>query len=36
MVASLRDLDTFTKVSDAWLFSERRLYVDWIDEQPLS
>jgi ketosteroid isomerase-like protein len=36
MVASLRYLDTFVKIDGAWLFSERRLYVDWIDERPLS
>jgi SnoaL-like domain len=36
MVASLRYLDTFVKTGEAWLFSERRLYVDWIDERPLS
>jgi ketosteroid isomerase-like protein len=36
MVASLRYLDTFVKTSDAWLFSERLLYVDWVDERALS
>jgi SnoaL-like domain len=36
MVASLRYDDTFVKIDGAWLFSERRLYVDWIDERPLS
>jgi hypothetical protein len=36
MVASLRYVDTFVKMDDAWFFSERRLYVDWIDERPLS
>ena len=36
MVASLRYLDTFAKSDGAWLFSERLLYVDWIDERPLS
>jgi hypothetical protein len=34
-VASLRYHDTFVKVDGAWLFSERLLYVDWIDERPL-
>ena len=24
------------RTDDTWLFSERRLYVDWIDERPLS
>jgi len=36
MVASLRYLDTFVKINGAWLFSERRLYVDWMEERPLS
>src|SRR5882724_6511222 len=30
MLASLRYLDTCTKVDGAWLFAERRLYVDWL------
>jgi hypothetical protein len=33
---SLRYLDAFVKIDGAWLFSERRLYVDWVDERPLS
>ena len=36
MIATLRYLDTFAKVDDAWLFAERRLYVDWIEERTLS
>ncbi len=36
MVASLRYNDTFVKANGEWLFSERLLYVDWIDERPLS
>jgi ketosteroid isomerase-like protein len=36
MVASLRYLDTFVKTDGTWLFSERLLYVDWVDERPLS
>ena len=36
MVASLRYLDTFVKTDAAWLFSERLLYVDWVDERALS
>ncbi len=36
MIASLRYLDTFVKIDGAWLFSERRLYVDWIEERGLS
>jgi hypothetical protein len=36
MVASLRYLDTFLKVHENWLFAERKLYVDWMDERVLS
>jgi SnoaL-like domain len=36
MIASLRYLDTFVKIDGAWLFAERRLYVDWIEERTLS
>jgi len=36
MVASLRYLDTFVKIDGGWLFAERRLYVDWIDERAMS
>jgi len=36
MIASLRYRDTFVKVVGAWLFAERLLYVDWIEERPLS
>jgi hypothetical protein len=36
MLASLRYLDTFVKIDRAWLFSERRLYVDWMEERALS
>jgi hypothetical protein len=36
MVASLRYNDTFVKTDAAWLFSERLLYVDWVDQRPLS
>jgi SnoaL-like domain len=35
MLASLRYLDTFVK-NDGWLFAERRLYVDWMEERALS
>jgi ketosteroid isomerase-like protein len=34
MVASLRYLDTFHKSDGAWLFAERRLYVDWTETRP--
>jgi SnoaL-like domain len=36
MIASIRYQDTFTKSDGTWLFSERRLYVDWIDTRPIS
>jgi hypothetical protein len=36
MLASLRYLDTFVKVDHSWLFAERRLYVDWLEERALS
>jgi hypothetical protein len=36
MVASLRYSDTFVKMEGAWLFAERLLYVDWVDERALS
>jgi hypothetical protein len=35
-VASLRYLDTFAKRDGAWLFAERKLYVDWLEERALS
>jgi hypothetical protein len=36
MVASLRYLDTFVKMDGEWLFSERRLYVDWLEQRTMS
>jgi hypothetical protein len=36
MIASIRYEDTFTKLDGTWMFSERRLYVDWIDTRPIS
>jgi len=35
MLASLRYLDTFVKNDGSWLFAERRLYVDWMEERAL-
>jgi len=29
-------VDTFAKMDGAWLFAERLLYVDWLEERPLS
>jgi SnoaL-like domain len=36
MIAALRYYDTFAKMDGAWLFAERLLYVDWIEEHDLS
>jgi len=36
MLASLRYLDTFVKIDGVWLFAERLLYVDWMEERPIS
>jgi hypothetical protein len=35
MVASLRYLDTAVKIDGTWLFAERLLYVDWMEERAL-
>lgn len=35
MVAALRYADTFVKKDGAWLFAERLLYVDWLEERAL-
>jgi SnoaL-like domain len=36
MVAYLRYLDIFVKIDGMWLFAERLLYVDWLEERGLS
>jgi hypothetical protein len=36
MIAALRYYDTFAKQDGVWLFAERKLYVDWIEERILS
>ena len=36
MIAALRYMDIFAKTDGAWLFAERRLYVDWLEERKLS
>ena len=36
MIAALRYYDTFVRVEDEWLFAERLLYVDWIEERVLA
>ena len=35
MVAALRYHDTFVKMDGDWLFAERRLYVDWLENRAL-
>jgi SnoaL-like protein len=36
MIAALRYYDTFVKEDTEWLFAERPLYVDWIEDRVLS
>jgi SnoaL-like domain len=36
MIAYLRYVDSFTKIDGAWLFAERLLYVDWLEQRALS
>jgi SnoaL-like domain len=36
MIASIRYEDTFAKLDGTWMFSERRLYVDWTDTRHIS
>ena len=36
MIAALRYGDTFVKKDGTWLFAERKLYVDWLEERALS
>jgi len=36
MIAALRYYDMLVKVDGSWLFAERLLYVDWIEERALS
>jgi ketosteroid isomerase-like protein len=36
MIAALRYHDTFARIDSDWLFAERLLYVDWLEERPLS
>jgi ketosteroid isomerase-like protein len=36
MIAALRYTDQFMKIDGAWLFAERRLYVDCLEERILS
>jgi hypothetical protein len=36
MIAALRYMDTFMKMDGTWLFAERKLYVDWLEQRELS
>jgi len=36
MIATLRYNDSFVKTNGEWLFAERKLYVDWIEERALT
>jgi hypothetical protein len=36
MIAALRYDDTFVKTDGVWLFAERKLHVDWLEERALS
>jgi hypothetical protein len=36
MIATLRYSDSFVKTNGEWLFAERLLYVDWIEERTLT
>src|SRR5580704_12008728 len=36
MIAALRYTDTFVKTDGEWLFAERKLYVDWLEQRELS
>jgi hypothetical protein len=35
MVAALRYTDAFVKMDGTWLFAERLLYVDWLEQRAL-
>jgi hypothetical protein len=36
MIAALRYDDTFVKTDGEWLFAERKLSVDWLEQRALS
>jgi ketosteroid isomerase-like protein len=36
MIAALRYTDVFVKNDGTWLFAERKLYVDWLEQRELS
>ena len=35
MIAAVRYTDTIVKVDGAWLFAERKLYIDWLEQREL-
>jgi hypothetical protein len=35
MIASLRYLDTFTKIDRCWYFAERNLILDWSETRSI-
>jgi hypothetical protein len=35
MIASIRYLDTFTKIDQSWYFAERNLILDWSETRSL-
>jgi hypothetical protein len=36
MIAALRYMDTIVKMDGTCLFTERKLYVDWLEQRELS
>ncbi len=36
MIASLRYLDTFTKIDEGWYFAERKLILDWSETRVMT
>ena len=36
MIASLRYLDTFSKLNGSWYFGERKLILDWSETRPMT
>ena len=36
MIASLRYLDTFTKIDGRWYFAERKLILDWSETRVMT
>jgi hypothetical protein len=36
MIAALRYMDAFVETDGEWLFAERKLYVDWLEQRELS